>query len=446
MKKLIGALALAAMVATSAFAEVSFGAWICNLPTLVAYDGEDVKSGGVANPWGGWRPVRFSTSWTADDGKAGMTMGVSIENGAIGTFAPNAFWIKPIDQIKVHVGHFDDSFGLRSDLCFGSWDWLRPNNAVAWGEGITFSAYDFAGFAVQLFPVEGLNILLGMPMTTSADDAYKAFGQGKVAAAYTIDGIGTIKVGFNGEYKVNAAKAAVTANAGVTKDNYYYVAKNGTVTEDANYSTVYSAAMDDQATATPTGIEKAAKDLTVADLSVAAADESKKYGTIEAAFDLTGIDKLFVTIGGAFTIADSDWFKAAGKDGGPQIKFALGASYGITEAFKLSADFAFAKYHSDVLDDPVMSFGVGANYALTEALGIVGDVRMLLPNNNADPTLSFLVGLNGAVGSNASLGVGFQGIVGLGDKASTDYGLQVVKPTAADKFAFAVPVRASFWF
>ncbi|MEE3434706.1 MAG: hypothetical protein VZQ47_04015, partial [Treponema sp.] len=74
MKKLIGALALAAMVATSAFAEVSFGAWLCNLPTLVGFDGEDIKGAAVSNPWGGFSASRIDINWTSDDGKAGMTM------------------------------------------------------------------------------------------------------------------------------------------------------------------------------------------------------------------------------------------------------------------------------------------------------------------------------------------------------------------------------------
>ena len=135
------------------------------------------------------------------------------------------------------------------------------------------------------------------------------------------------------------------------------------------------------------------------------------------------------------------------------MKFALGASYGITEAFKVSADFAMFLYNSEQKngkDDsakPSMSFGVGLDYAVSDALGLVADVRMLMPfdTDAAGSLLSFLVGANYAVGSNASLGLGFQGAVGLGKKADAG-NLQVVKASAADKFAWAVPIRASFWF
>ena len=40
MKKLIGTAVLAALVATSAFAEITFGAWLRVLAAPVAYDGE----------------------------------------------------------------------------------------------------------------------------------------------------------------------------------------------------------------------------------------------------------------------------------------------------------------------------------------------------------------------------------------------------------------------
>ena len=74
---------------------------------------------------------------------------------------------------------------------------------------------------------------------------------------------------------------------------------------------------------------------------------------------------------------------------------------------------------------------------------------MLMPNNKADPSLSFLVGAQYAVGSNASLGLGFQAVVGLGDKAQAG-NLKVVNAATVDnelkKFIFAVPVRASIWF
>ncbi|MEE3411908.1 MAG: hypothetical protein VZQ47_04065 [Treponema sp.] len=451
MKKLIGALALAAMVATSAFAEVSFGAWLCNLPTLVGFDGEDIKGAAVSNPWGGFRASRIDINWTSDDGKAGMTMGVYGNPTSLGPSDAMDFWVKPIDQVKITIGQMDNFTGLRGDLCYGSWNWLRPGNTLAWGEGITFSAVSDCGIGVQVFPVEALQIFASLPLTaqgfksqTDLSRMDQAFGKGKVGAAYTIDGIGKIKAQFLGKYSITDGNPGHNA---LTKG--WYTVKNGVYTHQTDRD-----AADDAAAADDTGATKAVRIHKDETSATAASDAYKSYGTIEAAFDLTAVDKLFATVGVAFTMADKEWFVANSTkkdpDSGfvtlnPQFKLALGASYGITEAFKLSADFSMFMFHSDTKIDPMMAFGVGVDYALSDALALAADVRMLMPNNSNDPSLSFLVGATYAVGSNASLGLGFQGAVGLGDKADPGY-LRVVKATEGNKFAWAVPVRASIWF
>ena len=387
MKKLIGALALAAMVATSAFAEVSFGAWLCNLPTLIASDGDGIKGGAVSNPWGwGARPARVDINFTSDDGKAGVILGAyaTFDGGLAGSSDNTLMWVKPVDQIKLSLGKHDNFFGTRSDLCFGSWNWLRPSTASGrWGEGITFSsASDSAGLGLQITPVDALKIFAFVPLTAingASENAVKTldkvFGNGRYGATYTIDGIGTLKAQFLGAYDVNAA-------------------------------------------------------------------DKKKLGTIEAAFDLTAVDKLFATVGIDFVLQDSDRFAKGDK----QFGVAVGASYGITEAFKLSADFSVAIPKDG---DMGMAFGVGLDYAVSDALGLTADLRMSMPQNNVDPSLSFLVGANYACSSNASLGLGFQAIVAMGDKSNAG-DLKLVKAAVVDnetkKFIFAVPLRFNVWF
>jgi len=403
MKKLIGALALAAMVAASAFAEVSFGAWVCNLPTLIASDGDGIQGGGVSNPWGGWRPARADISFTSDDGKAGMVLGVYTgfdgnnpgngNGGSIGNADNTLMWIKPIDQIRLSVGAMDNWFGTRSDLCYGSWNWLRPDSStkgVRWGEGITFSAttgWDMAGLGVEIMPVEALKIFAFVPLQKqSVKTLDKVFGKGWYGAMYTIDGIGKLKAQLIADSDENDAG-------------------------------------------------------------------KKKIGTIEAAFDLTAVDKLFATVGVDFILQDSDRFNKGDK----QFGVALGASYGITEAFKVAADFSLSIPKDG---DMGMAFGAGLDYAVSDALGLTADVRMVMPNNDIDPSMSFLVGATYAVGSNASLGLGFQAAVAMGDKMGVPAkagdpapyrpGLKVVNAaqdgTSYKKFIFAVPLRFSTWF
>jgi hypothetical protein len=401
MKKLIGALALAAMVAASAFAEVSFGAWVCNLPTLIASDGDGIKGGAVSNPWGwGARPARVDINFTSDDGKAGMILGAYANfTGGIASSSDNTLmWIKPIDQIKLSLGQHDNFFGTRGDLCYGSWNWLRPSSStsqVRWGEGITFTSSNSgpgakSGLGLQILPVEALKIFAFVPLEVNdkgdsnvVKTLDKVFGASTVGATYAIDGIGTIKAQFLGQYDVNDA-------------------------------------------------------------------DKKKLGTIEAAFDLTAVDKLFATVGIEFVVQDSDRF---GK-GDKMFGVALGASYGITEAFKVAADFSLSIPKDG---DMGLAFGAGLDYAVSDALGLVADVRMIMPNNDFDPSMSFLVGATYAVGSNASLGLGFQAAVAMGDKiANVKDGLNTIPAlkvvtAAADgtsykKFIFAVPLRFSTWF
>ena len=386
MKKLIGALALAAMVATSAFAEVSLGAWVCNLPTLIASDGDGIKGGANANPWGwGARPARVDVNFTSDDGKAGIILGAYAnfngDNIGVGVSDNTLMWLKPIDQIKLSIGQHDNFFGTRGDFCFGSWNWLRPNTTLRWGEGITFSPANGKGLGVDINPTEALKIFAFVPVVAingESENAVKTldkvFGTGIYGATYAIDGIGKIKAQFIGQYDVT--------------------------------------------------------------------NDKKSLGTIEAAFDLTAVDKLFATVGIDVKIQDSDLYTKGTKMFGA----ALGVSYGITEAFKLSADFSVAIPKEG---DMGLGFGVGLDYALSDALGLTADVRMLMPQNNVDPSLSFLVGANYACSSNASLGLGFQAVVGMGDKSNAG-DLKVVKATTVDgelkKFIFAVPLRFNVWF
>ena len=70
MKKTLIAVAAAAALTTSAFAEITFGAWLRTI-TGVANNGEDMVTG-MSNSWGGMRPSRIGVNWVSDDGMAGM--------------------------------------------------------------------------------------------------------------------------------------------------------------------------------------------------------------------------------------------------------------------------------------------------------------------------------------------------------------------------------------
>ena len=378
MKKLIGTVAVAALLASAAFAELNMGAWIRTVVAPVASNGEDILSGWT-NSWGwGIRNARIGFNWTSDDEKVGMLYDI-FGDGA-GGFGPGDYragWYKPADSVKFMVGHIDNGYTMRSDLCFGSWNWIRPVNWIFDDEGLTFNLGNADALQIEIFPVEGLQILgrLAMPADGGFQDAYKMFEQSTFAAGYTIGDIGTIKAAWNG-------------NGDRKGDDYKYL------------------------------------------------------GDVQAAFDLTGVDNLFITVGVKVSIAESDYKDLS--DDFAFLKAAVGASYQILDNLKVLASFGMQTYE---VADPVFQFGVGVDVGLTDTLSLAADFRGLLANDDA--VFSFLIGLGWGFSSNGSIGIGFQGTTngwGFNPQTDPDADPKVITPAKADAFCWAVPISFSYSF
>ena len=491
MKKLIGTAMLAALLATSAFAELSMGAWVRTVVAPVEFDGDDVKAG-WENSWGyGIRNARISFNWTSDDEKVGMMYDIFGDgSGGFGSGDYRAAWFKPADWVKFMVGHIDNGYTMRGDLCFGSWNWMRPNNWMQDDEGITFNLGNFDGLQVELFPVEGLQILgrLALPADGGWTDAYKMFEQSTFAAGYTIGNIGTIKVAWSGrgarEYKnkdsVHAAGWQIDYKDDKDgKDAHKYYATMEDVEKALaalNEQKAQAAAKVKGVKALDAGEEKlldalegALKNGTNWATEVKLSGEEKYYGDIQAAFDLTAVENLFITVGVKVSLA-SDKYKELGganfafpglivrADDKPNLfntfKGAIGASYQILDNLKVSASYAIFLLESkgEKLDDPAMQFGVGVDVGLTDSLGLSADFRALLPGNKIDPIFSFLVGVDWGFSSNGQLGIGFQGVIAgktsPARNATDDDPMYTasVFPAQQNKFSFAVPIKFSYWF
>ena len=379
MKKLIGTAMLAALLATSAFAELNMGAWVRTMVAPVAGDGDNIISG-WANSWGcGIRNARISFNWTSDDEKVGMMYDI-FGDGASGFERGDyrAAWFKPADWVKFMVGHIDNGYTMRGDLCFGSWNWMRPNNWLFDDEGLTFNLGNADALQVEFFPVEGLQILgrFAMPADGGFQDSYKMFEQSTFAVGYTIGSVGTIKAAWNG----NGDRAG---------DDYKYL------------------------------------------------------GDIQAAFDLTAVENLYITLGVKVSIAESDYKDL--QDDFKFLKAALGVSYQILDNLRIAANFGVQTYEEA---DPSFQFGVGVDVGLTDSLTLSADFRGLIPGDGAgmtkaeDPAFSFLVGLDWGFSGNGQLGIGFQGSTnGYGILAGSGY----IAP-ADDSFSWAVPLKFGYWF
>ena len=404
-KTLIAVAAAAALTATSAFAEITFGAWLRSI-TGVASNGEDILTG-TSNSWGGIRPSRVNVAGTAEDGNAGFKLDIYFNAASWGNYVAttdeegkkvtgksdeflqvgdNAYlWVKPAEQIQLSIGKFDGGeTGLRGDFCYGSWNWLRPGNWIAEDEGLTFNGSHKNGLMAKITPVDGLVAVVQLPVYNPVwggnNAEYKngnntiedTFKNGMYAAAYSIEGIGTLKAGFFGDYQ-----------------------KSGSY---------------------------------------------EKTGTVNVAFDFNSVENLYVTVGARFGIAD----KEMGADN-EKMKFTAGASYQVSDAMKFSVSGGYVLYQDkctgkDGKDDSAFGIGAGVDYAIMDGLNAAADLRY---KSNAgvdsDGAISFLVGVTKNVSSNGYIGVGFQG-------ATNGNGLTGISANAGDDFVWAIPVALSVWF
>ena len=208
-KTLIAVAAAAALTATSAFAEITFGAWLRSI-TGVASNGEDIVTG-TSNSWGGIRPSRVNVAGTSEDGNAGFKLDIYFNAtkaqtvNADGTFGgstqvlevgDNAYiWVKPASSVQLALGKFDGGeTGLRGDFCYGSWNWLRPGNWIADDEGLTFRGSHTDGLMAKITPVDGLVAVIQLPVYNGTwggyNNAYQketVIGGEKIDSKYTIE-------------------------------------------------------------------------------------------------------------------------------------------------------------------------------------------------------------------------------------------------------------------
>ena len=409
-KTLIAVAAAAALTATSAFAEITFGAWLRTLTAPVASNGEDTVVG-TANSWGwGARTARIDINGVSEDGKAGFAMNVFNDMSMDISAGDRAvLWVKPVDMIKISVGKYDSpDNGLRGDFCYGSWNWLRPYNWGFDGEGLTFDGIWRKGMMIEADPIEGLHAFVVIPMEdANADSYYKkaedTYRNVQIGFGYAIDGVGKLKAQFIGD------------------DSY---------TTDAEGDR----------------------------------DETKTTGQIGVAFDLNAVENLYVTVGARFGIADKDY-----RPDYIKMAFTAGASYQVSDAMKFSVDGGYIQYQDDCTVrndeavDNVFFVGAGVDYTIMDGLSLAADVRYMsnvkgINTKDADEVknfkgygkdydegaISFLVGVNKSVSSNGSLGIGFQGATnGCGFVQSNGKGLVA---NEADDFVWAIPVSVSVWF
>jgi hypothetical protein len=388
MKKTLIAAAAAVALTASAAAEITFGAWLRTLPTFVASNGDDTVAF-MTNSWGGSaRAARLDINAVSEDGNVGFAMGIfDPSDGNLSDSGSARMWAKPVEQVKLTVGSFspdNNVGGYRRDFAYGSWNWLR--SLGTWntdGEG-----YLIDGVGDWTYPYDEDN-----------DVRTTGHRTGALIEVFPTEGL-------NAYVMVPLAQNGVALLA---EDVYKSIQIGG------NY------AIDGVGTISATFIGANDK----------VGDDVAKTGTIEAAFELTSVENLYVGAGFKMNIQDAD--KVATTADKMAIK--LAASYQLNEDAKLYANGAVQLYNKgkdDAGKDPTFEAGVGLDYNLGDGLGANVDVRYVSKVNDVDNTdhISFLAGVTKGISSNGLVGLGFQG------KTNAN----------ADKLGWAIPVRVEMWF
>lgn len=396
MKKIISVLTGLALVAGAAMADgITFGSWGRGLWNVAANSGDDVVTD-MHQSWGGAAPrTGISVSGSTENVGFAVDMfanGANVDKDKEITIGDNALiWVKPIEQIKIVAGKKDQN-ELRGDAAFGLWNWDRIGAVNAMGlEGWTFpDVFDGNGVAVVAYPVDGLTVGAGIPLSLNGTGATleNTYAHGaNYAAAYAIDGVGTIKAAY---------MTKATAKDSDHKD--------------------------------------------------------KDYGVIAAAFDLTMVDGLYASVGAQIPTAHvffepkslDDKLKDEPTVVNAYARYSLDAlAVHLAVGTKLNTFDLNKTKKEDAADGNVgFAIGAGADYSLDNGIGFFGDVRyangIYMANTSADKSdcLTFGLGVEKNF-SNGKIGIAFEG-------ATNNKGRYPLKDN--DAFAWEIPVKVEYCF
>ena len=369
----------------------------------------------VEQSWGGAAP-RIGIGFNAATENAGFVMDLHTwADSSIGVGDNCYVWVKPIDMVKLTLGKNDSSLGTSS--CFGLWDWMRVG-AISGEENDIFDKHINRNVSAIITPIEGLTI--GMGMNPELDGTqYKlanVFGRtGAIAVTYNVAGVGTVKVGVQGDGR--SASDKVSYKEGDT----IYLDEDG-----ATSSQLYKKQGDD------TRYYADDKNGT---------GDYKDFAIINAAFELTAVENLWAAIGVKY---GTEAYTAGGyKAYTPEI--ALAARYNADPVvLHLNGDIKLDRPDAEEDEkDGQLGFKVGAGveYNLDGGLSLLADVRyangIWMNGTSADHSDSLVFGVAALKNvTNGSIGVGFETWTNGVQKSATD----------DPELAWAIPVRFQVGF
>ena len=386
MKKILAITAMAAFAAVSFAEGITFGAWLRALAAPVASDGDETITA-AGNSWGwGARTARINVTAVAPDGNSGFNMGVYNDVSMDLSAGDEAnLWVKPMDIVKVSYGKYDNNT-LRGDLCYGSWNWLRPTSSwLAEDEGLLMSGNGGTGLMAEITPMEELYIQAMLPITTEQEKAGDTYKKLRGGFAYTVPGLAKVKGQYIGKGEASDDDAGTDGNS-----NCDIEAEVDILAVEGLYAGVgfrYDVRKD--------GKENNA------------GDENMK---VALGVSYQVMPELKVSASGAF-------FTFYGEKVDPRFQAGVGVDYDLGDGLAANADFRY----------------------LSKS-GVDGE--------KADYTdhMAFSVGVTKSVSSNGYIGVAFQGQTNSGNFANNVITGKANDDGEKKNFTWAVPVALSVWF
>ena len=352
MKKIVGTIAAIALAASSAFAGVGIGGWGRGIWAPVAGNGSDVYSFQAAS----WGPESSNIRTGISIGAGSDNIGFNIDMNADGFektgIGDTAFiWTKPFDWLYVAIGKVQDN-AARGDGCFGQFGWWRQAND-SW-------------------------------------DASKGYGMGGEDLTFVRFGDGTGSQAKGAIVKITPVDGlwieAALNLGGDTKAVAENVYKNG------QYGAGY----------------------VIDGIGHIRAQYIGSANAINAAFDLTAVENLFVTVGAKIGLKD-----------GASTNVAAYVKYGIS-AVTIHALF------NGTIGTSSLGFeaAAGVDYDFGDGIGATADVRFYNNGATGDKgAVSFMAGVSKGF-SNGVVGCAFEGIA----------------LNNTNDFMWSVPVKVEYWF
>ena len=392
MKKIVGTIAAIALAASSAFAGVGIGSWGRAIWAPVQGDGDKVTSWEGIS-WGGAKS-RVGISVHGESENVGFNLDMN-GDGGVGLGDLAQFWAKPFSWLEVKIGQTQDDTG-RGNAAYGIFNWKRMGGGKT-GEDVTFTRFGNGN---------GQQAQGAIVKITPIENLW-------IIAAFNVQDDKDAKATFVN----NAQYGAGYTIDGIGSIRAQYIGGDDAKTIDG-------------------------KDAIAS--------------RINAAFDLTAVENLFVTVGAYIPLASTGKItpaKPAGKEyylntetgaiefkvtektdeerEASEVVIAAYANVNL-DAVTLHALFKMGLGNTDFNTKANLLAGVGADVDFGNGIGANFDARLSTKFETAGETeLVFLAGLTKSL-ANGMIGCGFQGDVEALDSNA--------------KFKWAVPVVISAWF